>query len=118
MNGEATPSGAAMTRMLSNEPLEILQPHETALTGHWVVVDRNVQADATCERINWLVTTHLNRLAIGPQSGGWEVLFRDPNDGRYWEQTYPQSELHGGGPPQLLCLSEEVATAKYQLPAQ
>jgi hypothetical protein len=37
----------------------------------------------------------------------------DPDDGRYWERTYPQSEKHGGGPPQLKCLTFQEASKKY-----
>jgi len=41
------------------------------------------------------------------------TLYRDPDDGRYWERTYPQSELHGGGPPELRVLATEDARQKY-----
>jgi len=29
---------------------------------------------------------------------GWDVLYLDPADGRYWERILPSSEMHGGGP--------------------
>jgi hypothetical protein len=95
----------------------ILQPHETELTGQWIAENGEVRGDAACERINWLVTSHLEKLAFSPESGGWDTLFRDPGDGRYWERIYPQSELHGGGPPQLLCLSKVLAFTKYRIRA-
>ena len=53
----------------------------------------------------------LPRLAI--TDGGWSALHFDPADGRFWEYTYPQSELHGGGPPLMHVLSEAEAREKY-----
>ena len=73
------------------------------------MVDGRVRGDATCERIEWLVSGYLEKIA----SSDWETLFRDPSDVRYWEKTYLQSEMHGGGPPSLFALSAEKAHAKY-----
>jgi hypothetical protein len=39
-----------------------------------------------------LTRQHLRQIAVSEGSGGWETLFQDPNDGRYWERTFPQSE--------------------------
>jgi len=90
-----------------------LKHDETELVGKWVEVDGQVRADAVCERIKWLTSHDLKKITISKQWGAWETLFQDPDDGRYWEQTYPQSEMHGGGPPSLKCLSREQAKAKY-----
>ena len=40
---------------------------------------------------------------------GWEILYRCVGDGTFWLKTYPQSELHGGGPPRLERVSRSVA---------
>lgn len=93
-----------------------LQPNERLLTGRWIVQDGKVRADATCERIAWLLSNHLQKIADSARSGGWETLSRDPDDGRYWESTYPQSGLHGGGPPELRCLTADEAREKYGIP--
>jgi Immunity protein 27 len=42
-----------------------------------------------------------------------DVLYVDPSDSRYWELIYPDSQLHGGGPPTLRNLSEAAARKKY-----
>lgn len=84
---------------------------ETQLTGKWLLRDGRAVADETCERINELVRSHFKQL--GRDASGWDVLYRDPDDGRLWELTYPQSELHGGGPPQLRCMTLNEAKAKY-----
>ena len=34
---------------------------------------------------------------------------------RFWERTYPQGELHGGGPPALTHIPSDAATIKYRL---
>ena len=52
-------------------------------------------------------------MKLGGDASGWDVLFRDPTDGRLWELIYPQSEPHGGGPPQLRCLTADEARQKY-----
>jgi hypothetical protein len=64
-------------------------------------------------RIRFLTSRHLQR--IRADVSGWTILYRDPDDGRYWELTYPQSEMHGGGPPQLRWLSKRDALKKYRL---
>lgn len=90
-----------------------LQPHETELTGKWVVENGQVRVDATCARIAWLTSHQLRKVAYSKQWGAWETLFQNPDDGRYWEQLYPQAEMHGGGPPALKYISREQAKAKY-----
>ena len=92
-----------------------LEAHETILTGQWVKEASGVRADAVSERINWLTSDHLHKIAVSPESGGWEVLFRDPEDGRYWERTYPQGEMHGGGPPMLKWMPLESVRIKYHV---
>jgi hypothetical protein len=87
-----------------------LKPNETELIGRWEIVNGEARADAACERIEWLASSYLEKIA----SSNWEILFRDPGDGRYWERTYPQGEMQGGGPPSLFALSAEKAQAKYE----
>lgn len=88
-----------------------LLPSESILTGRWVVSDGRVVADATTNRIHWLIENALKML--GTDTSGWDVLYRDDADGRLWELTYPQSDSHGGGPPQLTVVEPEQAKAKY-----
>jgi hypothetical protein len=47
-------------------------------------------------------------------AGNWTILFRDPEDDRYWELTYPKGELQGAGPQRLTALSPEKAHARCQ----
>ena len=84
---------------------------EILLTGQWKIVQGRVVADDTCQRIDELIGAHLKMLGRDPS--GWETFYRDPDDGRFWELTYPQGHLQGGGPPQLRCLTLEEAKVKY-----
>lgn len=92
-----------------------LSSSDTILQGSWIFDGSSNRADYVCERIEWLTTKHLQKLASSAQWGDWEVLFVDPDDGRLWELTYPQGELQGGGPPQLQVVDKDFAQAKYQL---
>lgn len=42
---------------------------------------------------------HLDKLRTDPVN--WTIEYRDRPDGSLWIMDYPQSELHGGGPPRL-----------------
>ena len=88
-----------------------LESTETSLIGNWISDGEKVVADQTCERINWLCKNFLKQIS----EGDWETLFIDPNDGRYWERTYLQSEMHGGGPPSLIHIKIDEAREKYKI---
>ncbi|MBL0317838.1 MAG: hypothetical protein IPP74_00790 [Alphaproteobacteria bacterium] len=88
-----------------------IQNSETEITGSWLMKEGRVINDEASYRINDLISTYL--LKLGKDISGWNTLYRDPYDGRYWELIYPQSEIHGGGPPQLRCIKEEEIKNKY-----
>jgi len=88
-----------------------LGPHEQRLVGAWQAGPRGLNADATCARIEQLMRSHLVRLAS--DDSGWNVLYKDPTDGRLWELTYASSESHGGGPPTLTVIASTEAKRKY-----
>jgi hypothetical protein len=88
-----------------------LAAHERELIGKWLTSANGLTKDSVAERIDALVAHHL--VELGTDSSGWDVLFHDPTDGRLWELTYPESELPGGGPPRLACISVDAAQKKY-----
>ena len=90
-----------------------LRPEESELNGRWVFEGGKAKKDETCLRIEMLVKQYLQK--ISTDDTGWKILFRDPQDGRFWELTYPESEMHGGGPPRLSYISGEQARIKYSL---
>jgi hypothetical protein len=91
-----------------------IDPSEVALTGRWRETPDGVQADDVARRIEALTTSYLR--AVAHASNGWSVLYEDPADGRYWELTYPMSDMHGGGPPSLIAIDPSDARERYNLP--
>jgi hypothetical protein len=88
-----------------------LGPGERELVGGWVEHDGVRTLDEVDRRIFWLVTRRL--VPRGIAHGGWQQLFEDPRDGRYWELGFPEGSLHGGGPRRLECVSVAVARERY-----
>ena len=84
---------------------------ETELRGGWDIINSLVECDETSKRIEELISNHLIKIATNET--GWDILFQDPADSRYWELTYPHSEWHGGGPPLLKNLSKDEVILKY-----
>lgn len=79
----------------------------------------SINRDA-CLRINWLITAALRHVGVRRDSGGWDKLFQDPADRRYWMLTYPYSEYQGGGPPALKCVSltDQELAEKFATPEE
>jgi hypothetical protein len=88
-----------------------IDKNETLIIGAWTKKAGKVEADANARRIEALIHGYLRK--IGTDDSGWDILYEDPNDGRFWELLYLESESHGGGPPTLRCISKIDAIAKY-----
>lgn len=108
-------AASSRTDAMADALFRDLGPHETLLVGQWLDVGSGIVGDAVEDRIKWLTATRL--LAQGVASDGWDWLFRDPRDGRFWELTFPFGSLHGSGPRQLAVVSADVAQAKYGIGA-
>lgn len=90
----------------------MIYPNETELVGTWIIDQGTIREDETSRRINNLTINYLQNISV--DDSGWYKLYRDPNDGRYWELSYPNSDIEGGGPPLLKCLSKDDALKRYQ----
>jgi hypothetical protein len=90
-----------------------LKLDETILNGSWKLSGGLMKADSVSERIEWLTTEYL--IEVGEYANGWNKLYKDPEDNRYWELTYPESETHGGGAPRLENISSEEVKQKYKI---
>lgn len=91
-----------------------LEPNEKKLSGGWHIIESSIVADEVSKRIEKLTLQYLVKIAI--DESGWNQLFQDPKDKRYWELSYPESEFHGGGYPHLTNLSEHEVKEKYHFP--
>lgn len=85
--------------------------NEVQLVGKWEFIGGKVVADSVCNRIADLVEYHLEKVAT--DSSGWNTLYLDPLDKRFWERIYPDGELQGGGPPTLRNISAKCVKQKY-----
>jgi len=90
-----------------------IESHETEIVGNWIVKDKRVVGDDACQRVEDLMRTYL--VPIKRASDGWEHLYRDPHDGRYWERTFPHGAMQAGGPPALRLIAPAAAERKYGL---
>ena len=88
-----------------------IPPDETEIRGSWITRGQEVVADDNCHRIEHLIKNCLEE--VGSDASGWDTLYRDPVDGRHWELLYPQSDMHGAGPPLLRHVGCDEARAKY-----
>ena len=90
-----------------------LGPDERTLDGAWTDAGAGGVHDEVDQRIFWLVSRRLTLLGVA--EGGWRQLYRDPRDGRFWELTFPQGSLHGGGRRRLECVTALVAAERYAI---
>jgi len=88
-----------------------INSNEIEIRGNWIFIGSSVEADNETKRIEKLIRKYLIEVSVA--GDGWEKLFQDPEDKRYWELTYPESEMHGGGAPLLRNISEMEAKKKY-----
>ena len=80
---------------------------ETVLIGKWEFKNGKIAPDDACKRIDWLIANCFDEICVDNRE--WRVLYRDINDGRLWELTYPFSNMHGCGPPKIESISEKLA---------
>jgi hypothetical protein len=86
---------------------------EYELIGKLLLQNNRLVEDETSARINFLTNNYLKKIAIS--ISGWEILYRDETDNRFWELIYSHSELQGGGVPTLINITKENAIIKYRL---
>ena len=90
-----------------------ITPDEIIISGKWFKSENEVIKDENCKRIEYLTDHYLVKIDTDPN--GWDILYRDPTNGRLWLKTYPSSEMHGGGPPQLKEISQIDAKKQFQV---
>jgi len=93
-----------------------LESTETQIVGKWLERDGKLVADENLERIDYLINSRLQHIA--DHESGWSSLYFDSNGKNYWEKSYPQSELHGGGPTTLTKLDNNKAKTVYKINAE
>lgn len=114
-----TPSTAGSSTDRSEQSIEI-KPIRAAylgdgdnseLVGKWIVdKSRKVVGDKAERQIQEAIHQFVK---LAEREGGWTTLYRSSFDNSYWERTYAQSELHGGGPSKLTRLRAEQVAERY-----
>ena len=90
-----------------------LKPDEILLIGSWKMDAGKVVSDEVCVRIEKLKNNYLKKVTV--DKSGWETLYQDPKDNRFWLLFYPNSENHGGNSPTLKMLTQTEVTEKFGL---
>jgi len=60
-------------------------------------------AGGDAKRIDRMLESELKQ--ISADESGWLKLFQHRETGQYWELSWPQGEMHGGGPRLLRLLA-------------
>jgi len=90
------------------EPMNL--PDE--LVGGWIVDPTGRLVGDEVEQLIWeAVRNHFTR--VGERDSGWITLYQDSSNGSHWELTFPQSEMHGGGPAKLTRIAAENIPQLY-----
>jgi hypothetical protein len=72
-----------------------------------------IVADEVCLRIEELKSNYLRKVTV--DKSGWETLYQNPSDNRYWLLTYQNSDWNGGGPPTLKMITQTEVIEKFRL---
>jgi len=90
-----------------------IAPDEFEILGGILRKGNQIKPNANSLRISALRHNLLKKIAASAEH--YSVLYRDPNDGRYWELISANPEGHGGGGKSLTFISDNEAKVKYQL---
>ncbi|MCW4470553.1 Imm27 family immunity protein [Flavobacterium sp. MFBS3-15] len=86
---------------------------ENEIKCQWILAGKELAANNDCERIDWLRKNYLTEIAR--DNSEWLILYQDPKDKRFWELRFEFAEMHGGGPPSLIYISNDEAKEKYKI---
>jgi len=81
------------------------------LNDVWEVYDSRMRPMGDAQSIDDLLKNKL----VEVRRGDWAILYRHKETGEFWELTYPQGEMHGGGPRRLRIVSDPNDWRPYQL---
>ncbi|MEM6719966.1 MAG: Imm27 family immunity protein [Bacteroidota bacterium] len=76
---------------------------EKEIIGKWIFKNGKILADSNCDLINKMIKEDLREIEI--YEDGWKRRYQHTN-GSIWKLTFPESHLHGGGPPKLTRIKE------------
>lgn len=77
----------------------------------WKLQGKKIIESSECLDIKRMLESEL--IEIATRDDGWIKLLKHKTTDEIWELDYPQSEMHGGGPPTLENLSKMEIKARY-----
>lgn len=93
---------------------------ESKLTERWIeeflLKGSTVVAIGDAAKIDAMLRDDLVKIRY--EDEGWTTIYRHKTTGTFWKLTYPNSEMHGGGPRELIELSSLSAVPKADLIAE
>ncbi len=75
-----------------------MEMNQKEFVGKWIFKEGKVIGDENCKIIKLMIENDL--IEFETSDNGWTKRYKG-KDGTIWELTYPESHLHGGGPPKL-----------------
>jgi hypothetical protein len=78
----------------------------------WEFRDGRVHAVGDARDIEDLLRTKL----VEVRKGNWAILYRHKETGEFWDLTFPQGEMQGGGPRRLRVVSDPSNWVPYPDP--
>ena len=93
--------------------MKMLAQSETVLHGNRIMKGGTIVADDVSKRIEYLTQNILKH--VSTSDDGWDKLYFDEADSRYWELIYLDSESHGGGTSTLQSISKDKVVKKYNI---
>jgi Immunity protein 27 len=70
----------------------------------WVSEDGKMVVRGDAAAIDEMLGTKLEK--VRSDASGWLVVYRHRETNQFWELSYPQSEMHGGGPRRLRLIGD------------
>ena len=90
-----------------------ISSYEKFIKGGWEKTSDGISFDENSKRIEFLVNEYLVEVAV--DKSGWNKLYQDPKDKRFWELEYQFGEMHGGGIPLLKMITHAEAKNKFNI---
>jgi hypothetical protein len=78
----------------------------TELNDVWSFEGGRMVARGDAPAIDKMLEQELEKARV--DESGWITIYRHRETGAFWELSYPQSEMHGGGPRRLRLLAQPV----------
>lgn len=92
---------------------KMIEPDETYIIGFKLLAEHGWRDQSDVKRVTFLLNNHLEYVASREADQIRHELYRDPNDGRFWETWYFQPQFQADGPASIIHLTQAMAEREY-----